>query len=260
MSRPSNLPDWATGANYSAGLYPGQANRATPPAGNVTEGFNPGNGIPAEWLNWLFNNHGQWIDYHDAAIVGSNFHHADDFMGNTLDLGKWINTSAGGGTPTVASDANADGVLVLNSNANGMSTSVGTRLINTIGTSTNFAFSVRARLTSALTPATAQAFFALTAIGLDWGITTVSGNNFFVFKYGAGASSFTTAIALTDLTYHSYLVVRVGGTIYLSIDGTQVFSAADVASDSSISFTLSTADTTSVAAADVDSAKLWIDR
>jgi hypothetical protein len=65
MSRPTNLPDWATNANYGAGPYSGNANKNKPPSGNIAEGFDPGAGMPASWFNWLFNNHGQWNDYHD---------------------------------------------------------------------------------------------------------------------------------------------------------------------------------------------------
>lgn len=61
MSRPTDYPDWATNTNYGAGPYPGQPNKAAPLAGNISEGFDPGSGVPAEWLNWLFNRTGSWF-------------------------------------------------------------------------------------------------------------------------------------------------------------------------------------------------------
>lgn len=70
MAKPTSVPDWATGTNYGFGPYPGQPNKATPPGSNITEGFDPQNGIPAEWVNWLFNNHGQWINWHDRRLDG----------------------------------------------------------------------------------------------------------------------------------------------------------------------------------------------
>lgn len=63
MIPPSNPPDWADNANYSAGPYAGQPNKAYAPAGNRGEGFDPGAGVPMEWLNERLWNHGQWIDY-----------------------------------------------------------------------------------------------------------------------------------------------------------------------------------------------------
>lgn len=63
MNRPTNPPDWATGAGYTAGPYAGQPNKAYPPNGNIAEGFDPGAGVPMEWLNERLNNHGQWIKW-----------------------------------------------------------------------------------------------------------------------------------------------------------------------------------------------------
>ncbi len=67
MTRPSVLADWATATNYSAGTYSGQTNKSAPPPGNVAEGFNAGYGLPIEWLNYMLNNHGSWINYLDTA-------------------------------------------------------------------------------------------------------------------------------------------------------------------------------------------------
>ena len=67
MSRPTDDPQWATGATYGAGPYAGNANKNRPPSGNITEGFDPQSGLPASWLNYWLNNHGQWIGAIDAV-------------------------------------------------------------------------------------------------------------------------------------------------------------------------------------------------
>lgn len=53
-------PQWATATNYAAGPFPGQVNKQRPPSGNISEGFDPGE-IPTEWMNYLWNLHGQWL-------------------------------------------------------------------------------------------------------------------------------------------------------------------------------------------------------
>lgn len=63
MSRPVDDPKWATNTNYGAGPYSGNANKARPAAGVIAEGFDPGAGIPAEWINYLYSNHGQWLTW-----------------------------------------------------------------------------------------------------------------------------------------------------------------------------------------------------
>lgn len=73
MSRPSDLPDWATNANYSAGTYSGQSTKSTPASGVVQNGFMGGYGAPAEWLNWVLNNHAAWLNYLDSDTATSVF-------------------------------------------------------------------------------------------------------------------------------------------------------------------------------------------
>lgn len=71
MNRPTTLPDWATNPNYGAGSRPwnGQPNKTQPSAGVIAEGFDPESPAYADFMNWLLNNHGQWINYHDAIIA-----------------------------------------------------------------------------------------------------------------------------------------------------------------------------------------------
>lgn len=72
MSAPTVSPVWATNTNYSAGTYAGQTNKSAPPAGNVAEGFNAGYGLPAEWLNYMLNNHGSWLTWLNQAALSSS--------------------------------------------------------------------------------------------------------------------------------------------------------------------------------------------
>lgn len=92
MPRPSVLPDWATNANYGAGPYPGNPNKAQPPSGIVQEGFDPSSQVPAEWLNWILNNHATWLDSLDL-VAASLFGDGSD---GTVTLG--------GGTTTLTRD------------------------------------------------------------------------------------------------------------------------------------------------------------
>lgn len=68
MSRPSVLPDWASNSTYGAGARPwnGQPNKTQPSAGVLAEGFDPENPLYADFVNWVLNNHGAWIDYIDS--------------------------------------------------------------------------------------------------------------------------------------------------------------------------------------------------
>ncbi len=63
-------PNFATNTNYGAGNYPGQTNKARPPAGNIAEGLDPQFGAPAEWLNYFFNLAGKWISaFRDSTVT-----------------------------------------------------------------------------------------------------------------------------------------------------------------------------------------------
>lgn len=82
MSAPSDLPDWATDPNFPAGTDPwsGQPNKVMPSGGRIAEGFDPLERPPAEWFNWILNNHGAWIDF----LKTSNFY-GDGSDGDATD-------------------------------------------------------------------------------------------------------------------------------------------------------------------------------
>jgi hypothetical protein len=79
-------PDWATNPNFGAGSRPwnGQPNKNKPSAGIIAEGFDPENPLFADFLNWILNNHGQWIDGIDAGTVSIKSIAIDGVGGATM--------------------------------------------------------------------------------------------------------------------------------------------------------------------------------
>ena len=71
MTRPSVAPDFATDANYVAAGKPwdGQPTKVTPGA-IKTEGWEPQVGLAAQHVNYMLNNHGDWINFLDASVGG----------------------------------------------------------------------------------------------------------------------------------------------------------------------------------------------
>jgi len=61
MARPSSFLTWATSGSK---LDPGAGRKAT--------GFLPGETLPAQWLNWLLNNVGQWLTWINSYVPAKN--------------------------------------------------------------------------------------------------------------------------------------------------------------------------------------------
>jgi hypothetical protein len=61
MPAPSDSPEFATSANFTVDgdAWGGDPTKADPGAPRKAEGFEPST-LPAEWLNWVLNNHGAW--------------------------------------------------------------------------------------------------------------------------------------------------------------------------------------------------------
>lgn len=61
-------PSFAATANYPAGTDPwsGQPSKVDPGAGIKAQGFVPGQGLPAQFVNWLLNAQGGWLNYQDT--------------------------------------------------------------------------------------------------------------------------------------------------------------------------------------------------
>lgn len=66
MGRPTDDPQtWATTTNYSAGSDPwsGNPTKSSPSGGVIAVGFTPQQYVPAQWMNYIMNNHGDWLKY-----------------------------------------------------------------------------------------------------------------------------------------------------------------------------------------------------
>lgn len=68
--QPNNDPIIVASDGYfSTGSFSGRPNKVIPSSGVQGEGFLPNTGVPASVINYIFNNHGSWIDYlHDETI------------------------------------------------------------------------------------------------------------------------------------------------------------------------------------------------
>jgi len=58
-TKPATIFTFATDANFGSGPASGFPTKIIP--GSLTQGFIPGSGINAEWVNYLFNVCGQWL-------------------------------------------------------------------------------------------------------------------------------------------------------------------------------------------------------
>lgn len=94
MTRPSVAPDWATNTNHAAGSddWSGQPCKVQPSAGKVATGFIPDEGLPSEELNYILNNHAQWINDIDGSIGVGYFGDGSD--GNAVLDGSTAVTGA----------------------------------------------------------------------------------------------------------------------------------------------------------------------
>lgn len=71
MSRPTVAATWAIDPVYTHGPTIGDPNKATPSVSEADEGFIPQEPIPAEYLNAVLNNVGDWIGYLDSSVGAS---------------------------------------------------------------------------------------------------------------------------------------------------------------------------------------------
>lgn len=72
MPAPSYNGQFATDANFAADgdSWSGSPTKVDPGAGRKAEGFEPDT-LPAEWLNWMLNNHGEWLVWLTSLTSGS---------------------------------------------------------------------------------------------------------------------------------------------------------------------------------------------
>lgn len=102
MTRPLVPPTFATAAAYPAGTnaWSGQPPRVAPSGATLAQGFTPQADLPAESLNFLIGNTGDWIQYLDAltglAMFGDSSDGAADLNGtNTYPWATLISAGAG---------------------------------------------------------------------------------------------------------------------------------------------------------------------
>lgn len=70
MAKPGTVPSWATDTNYSCvGGENGTATKATPSATVLSQGIRGGEGINAQYLNYVLNLMGTWFTYLDGLLA-----------------------------------------------------------------------------------------------------------------------------------------------------------------------------------------------
>lgn len=99
MTKPNELPEWATNENYSGGPDVGAPTKVDPGAGAAAEGHVPGTRGAAQVMNWWQNLVGRWAVWLDGTF-------GDD--GTTLDvLRRTLHLDPGNGS-SVQADAGGD--------------------------------------------------------------------------------------------------------------------------------------------------------
>jgi hypothetical protein len=121
-TKPSTIFTFATDAVFGSGPANTFATKIVP--GSITQGFIPGTGVNAEWVNYLFNITGQWLtDWLDlGSFVATLDAHLieTDALGNAqiaaLELG---NTASGDLALLVQENSGATGAAAILSNNSG---------------------------------------------------------------------------------------------------------------------------------------------
>lgn len=216
MSRPTDDPGFATSSTYSAGPYSGNANKATPSAGVLSEGFNPGAGIPAEWLNERLNNHGRWI-----KNIGANFELYDDFMGSSVS-NLWTTAGTVSIGPPISG---ANGTGILGQLGSGTS-SITSATMDQVGTA-DFYLHFRADH---------QTFGSSTTVKMGlWNSSTAAEDLYFradkattTFWQAMNNSTVlaTSTVTAGDAAWHNFEIIRNSGVVTFLIDGVSVYSGA----------------------------------
>jgi hypothetical protein len=265
MSRPTDDPQWATNTNYGFGPYPGQPNKARPASGVIAEGFDPGVGVPAEWLNYLANNHGSYLKYLDDILSGSGFYLADDFLANSFatTVGPWSDA----GIVTQGNDATngAYGILNVDANAGTPDGYAKTTVQLPVGTN-DFYLETRVALDSL-----GGKFYigfrngsGLTDGTLGFFVSDSSTNWTFTSSFSGNPNNFSLDLGLSHSAtgYHVLKALRVSGVVFCEVDnsGTWLSHAAPDAPSSLCNFYIQSKYNSSTCGRFVDNVKLWIAR
>lgn len=71
VTKPTNLADWATDANYSSGAYVGTPTKVNPSAGEFEQGHGPGAKTAAQKQNTWQSRVGLWIAYLNDLVTNT---------------------------------------------------------------------------------------------------------------------------------------------------------------------------------------------
>lgn len=268
MSRPTVLPDWATGPNFSTGPVAGNPNKVQPSGGQVVEGFDPGATLAAENLNFLINNQAAWIDYLDSINTGTAFLFRDDFIGSSVDTGLWTNNGSVN-TTSYYTNAQFFGAANISGSGLGVSQSLVTRYFNMSATK-QFTFDTMVSLNN---PA-AWSAGTLSQIILGLVDPTAGAGTYgmyFTSTGGAGAyqnwhaqtniiggafHDLATGVTTLNNTATRLTIIGVSGTLTFYINGTSVGTLSQITgTDTQIALYA-----TGGAQMFVDYVKVWIDR
>lgn len=253
MSRPPTTPEWSSDVNYPAGSDPwsATATKIEPTSGEKAQGAEPSVGFGAQQFNWILNEHAGWLNHLDAINLGAECHLNDDFNGTTF-TNNW--TVSGTGTVATVDDsaAGAFGAAKLSNGGGGVVSLVGP--IAAFGT-VDFRFDVKLRV---VTASTGNSLIGISggskSLRLTWD-NTVDGNWYYVLD---GAAAVSTGVAFSS-SYQTLSFRRIGGSVYLYIGATLVYSGAYASNltGSAATIYVAAAATTDVR---VDYAKLWANR
>ena len=247
MTRPTSDPSWATDANYPAGTDPwsAQPTRSTPSSGKRGTGYVPDTDDAAEEDNDVIGSHGDWINYFDSILNGSNLMLNDDFMGTTYTQ-NWAATN---GTVAEIDDsaAGAFGAVKLSFAGSGTAY-LHTETLPFVTKDFLFEVSVRAAVLS-----TGNLLFGNS--GLAFLVNGSGTGNWIVY---VDAVQTDTGVPITA-DYMTLRIWRSGTTVKFYIDGVPVQTeVAYVTSITSVlALTVNAANTTDVR---IDYAKLWVNR
>lgn len=232
MSRPTDDPQWATNTNYGAGSYSGNANKSRPSAGVIAEGFDPGAGIPAEWLNYWFSNHGLWLKYHDdQQQLASRVVH-DHFTGSALDTSKF--TSTGSGTASIVDDSSsgAVGALQIDIPASTATTNDVKTCKVPIGT-VDFRYRAKARVSIKGDGSVTLGIIPTANVSTSAYVWT--DNTHANWQVTIAGTSHDTGIA-ADGNYRTFDLIRTSGSVTCYVDGVSNFTSAMASSISATQF------------------------
>ncbi len=259
MSRPADAPEWASDVNYGAGADPWSATptKVEPTDGEKDAGATPLTGFGAQQLNWLLNNHANFLNYLESCIFGGDFQLKDHFYKAALDTAIWTAFSSGGSSdPAIAADGAADGIGAVHPLTAGSGTSSITSAAARVGTN-DFGIGSRVRVASS---AAIAAFIAnndilLNGGGFEFGFKT-GATNWFASTGGTDTDTGTAWAA----TYQDLKAFRVGGVAYFFINGVLEHSAANVVNYSDATLRAKALFATTNGSMYNDTLSLWVGR